>query len=72
VDLGADVVHIDADDLVAGLEEAVRRRGANHVVLPYHETPTLQRLFARPLVDQLIERLPAVEIHVVGAADKER
>ena len=69
VDLGADVVSIDATDLVAGLEEAVRRRGASHVVLPYHETPTLQRLLARPLVDQLIERLPAVEVHVVGAAD---
>jgi K+-sensing histidine kinase KdpD len=67
VDLGADVVHIEADDVGSGLAQAARARRATHVVIPFHDTGVLRRLLDRPLTDQLIERLPELEVHVVGA-----
>jgi two-component system sensor histidine kinase KdpD len=66
VDLGADVVRVDATDLVAGLERVARSRGATHLVLPHREVSGLKRLRERPIVDRLIERLPEIEVHVVG------
>jgi hypothetical protein len=36
-------------------------------VLPHRETSVFRRLLERPLVDRLVERLPDVEVHVVGA-----
>jgi two-component system, OmpR family, sensor histidine kinase KdpD len=67
VDLGADVLHLEAKDVLSGLEEAVRQRRATHLVLPYRETSGFRRVLERPLVDRLIESLPDVEVHVVGA-----
>jgi two-component system sensor histidine kinase KdpD len=67
VDLGADVVRVEAADLVSGLAEIVRSRRATHLVIPFRPTGTLERLRQRPLADQLIERLPDLEVHVVGA-----
>jgi two-component system sensor histidine kinase KdpD len=66
VDLGADVVRVDATDLVAGLEQVARSHRATHLVLPHREVTGLKRLRERPLVDRLIERLPDLEVHVVG------
>ena len=67
VDLGADVVRVDAPDVVAGLEMVARSHRATHMVLPHREVSGLKRLRERPIVDRLIERLPEVEVHVVGA-----
>ncbi len=72
VDLGADVVRIEASDLLSGVEEAARQRRATHVVLPHHQTPALRRFSERSLVDRLMERLPDVEIHVVGAKSRSK
>ena len=47
------------------------RRRATHVVLPHEELTGLKRLTARPLADQLLDRLPEVEVHSVGARAKE-
>jgi two-component system sensor histidine kinase KdpD len=66
VDLGADLVRVEAADLVTGLEQVARGHRATHLVLPHHEIVGLKRLRERPLVDRLIERLPDVELHVVG------
>ena len=66
VDLGADVVRVEAVDVVTGLEQVARSHRATHVVLPHREVGGLKRLRERPLVDRLIERLPDVEMHVVG------
>jgi two-component system, OmpR family, sensor histidine kinase KdpD len=66
VDLGADVVRVEAADVVAGLEQVARSHRATHLVLPHHEIGGLRRLRERPIVDRLIERLPDVELHVVG------
>jgi two-component system sensor histidine kinase KdpD len=67
VDLGADVERVEAADLVTGLEQVARSHRATHLVLPHVEVAGLKRLRERPLVDRLIERLPDVEVHVVGA-----
>ena len=67
VDLGATVVRVDAPDLLTGLEQLAREHRATHLVLPHQEVRGLARLRARPLLDRLIERLPEVELHVVGA-----
>jgi two-component system sensor histidine kinase KdpD len=68
VDLGAEVVRVEATDIVSGLEQVARSHRATHLVLPHHELAGLKRLRERPLVDRLIERLPDVELHVVGPA----
>jgi two-component system sensor histidine kinase KdpD len=66
VDLGADVVRVEAADPVSGLVEVARTHRATHLVLPHQEVSGLQRFRERSVVDRLIERLPAVELHVVG------
>jgi two-component system sensor histidine kinase KdpD len=72
VDLGADVVRVDAADVVTGLEQVARSHRATHLVLPHRELGGLKRLRERPLVDRLIERLPDVELHVVGPPRSKR
>jgi two-component system, OmpR family, sensor histidine kinase KdpD len=66
VDMGADVLRVEARDLVSGLEEAAKTRRATHLVLPHTGAAGIRRVLERPLVDRLIERLPDVEIHIVG------
>jgi two-component system sensor histidine kinase KdpD len=73
VDLGADVVRIEAPDIVTGIETVARTRHASHLVLPHHERRQgLGRLRERPLTDRLIERLPDVEVHLVGPGSTRR
>ena len=67
IDLGADVVRVEANDLVSGLSRIARSRRATHLVLPFQGASGLKRLLERPLAEQLIERLPDLEVHVVGA-----
>ncbi len=72
VDLGAEVVRVEAADMVSGLERVARSHGATHLVLPHREVAGLKRLRERSLVDRLIERVPDVELHVVGAVEARR
>jgi two-component system sensor histidine kinase KdpD len=72
VDLGAEIVRIEAADVASGLEEAARLRRATHVFLPHHEVGGLRRLVERPLVDRLVERMPDLEVHSMGAGPSER
>jgi two-component system sensor histidine kinase KdpD len=67
VDLGAEVIRVEAADLAAGLEQAARSKRVTHLVLPHRERGAFDRLRERPLLDRLLERLPDLEIHVVGA-----
>jgi two-component system sensor histidine kinase KdpD len=66
VDMGADVLRVEAKDLVSGLEEAATSRRATHLVLPHTSMVGIRRVLERPLVDRLLERLPDVELHIVG------
>ena len=67
VDLGADVARIEARDVVDGLEQVARSRRATHVVLPQREMKGMARFTERPLADRLLQRIPELEIHLVGA-----
>jgi two-component system sensor histidine kinase KdpD len=66
VDLGADVVRVEAPDLATGLAEVARTRKATHVFVPHAELSGLRRLRERSLVDQLLELLPDVEVHAIA------
>ncbi len=69
-DLGAEIVRMEAHDLVSGIVEAVGRRRATRVVLAARPAAgALARLGRRSLVDELLERLPGIELHVVPAGD---
>ena len=70
VDLGAEVVRVESPDVVTGLEQVARSSRATHLVLPHVERSGLSRLRERPIVDRLIERLPEVELHVVGPGER--
>ena len=66
VDLGAELVRVEAPDVVTGIERAARSRRATQIVLPHHERGSLRRLLEPPLLDQVLARLPEIEVHVVG------
>ena len=70
VDLGAELVRVETTDIASGIEEVARLRRATHVVLPHRELKGLKRFTQRPLVDELVERLPDLEVHSVGAPQK--
>ena len=70
VDLGAEVVRVESPDVVTGLEQVARSSRATHLVLPHVERSGLSRFRERAVVDRLIERLPEVELHVVGPGER--
>ena len=70
VDLGADVIRVEASDVATGLANVARDRKASHVVLPYRSREGLKRITQRPLSEELIERLPSVKLHLVGEVAK--
>jgi two-component system, OmpR family, sensor histidine kinase KdpD len=70
VDLGADVVRIEAADVADGLATIAERRRATHVFVPHREIGGLRRLRDRSLVERVLERLPDVEVHAVGAPSR--
>ena len=66
VDLGAEVLNIEASDLVDGLVDLARRRRVTRLVLPYRASGTLDRVRSKPLAERLLERLPALEVTIVA------
>jgi two-component system sensor histidine kinase KdpD len=72
VDLGAEVVPAEADDVAAGLEAIVRERRVTHLVLVQTDPGPLDRLRRRSLADTLLARLPGLEIHLVSEDDSAR
>ena len=70
VDLGADVVQIEAADIATGLADVARTRRASHVVLPYRPREGMKRITERPLSELVIERMPAIKLHLVAEAAK--
>ena len=65
-DLGADVIRVEADDLASAVARLAEARGATHVVIAHRPQGRLERLRHRPLAEALLDRLPGVEVHVVG------
>jgi two-component system sensor histidine kinase KdpD len=69
VDLGAEIVQVEAPDLAAGLESIVKNRRVSHVFLLHHGSAGLERFLRRPAADALLERVPGIEIHLVSDRD---
>jgi two-component system sensor histidine kinase KdpD len=67
IDLGADVVRVEAPDIATGVVNVATARRATHVVVPHRAASALQRLRGGSLVDELLARLPDVEVHAVAA-----
>ena len=70
-DLGAEIVRYEAEDLVSGLEHVARSRRITHLVLGHRAQSGLARIRRPSAVDQLVERIPSLEIHVVGGGSAE-
>jgi two-component system sensor histidine kinase KdpD len=69
-DLGAEVIRVTAPGSSTGLAEAVRRRRATHLVLPYREPRTVAG-FRRPsLAEEILRELPTVEVHLVAEDER--
>jgi two-component system sensor histidine kinase KdpD len=66
VDLGAEVFRVEASDLVTGLAEITRARRVSHLVLAHHGRRGMDRLLRPSIADQLVERVPGLEVHLVG------
>jgi two-component system sensor histidine kinase KdpD len=69
-DFGADVIRVEADDLASAVARLAEARGATHVVIAHRPQGRLDRLRHRPLAEALLDRLPGVEVHVVGAGHR--
>ncbi len=69
VDLGAEVVRQEAQDLVAGLTAVVRARRVAHVVLVQEQRTVLDRILRSSVADRLLRAAPGVEVHLVAAGD---
>lgn len=66
-DLGAEVVRFEAPDLVAGLVDIASSRRVTHVVMARQERHGLGRILASSPADAILEQLPEIEVHLIGA-----
>lgn len=71
VDLGAEIVRLEAPDLVAGLEAIAQSRRVAHVVLAQEARSAIERVIRPSVAERLLQRLPGVEIHLVSAEQTE-
>jgi K+-sensing histidine kinase KdpD len=66
VELGARTVQLAAGETVDAVESAVHDLGGTHLFVPHAPGGRLDALRRRPLADRLAERLPDVDVHLVG------
>ena len=66
-ELGAQPVHVAANGVAPALIGLARSRRATHLVLPHQKPGGLRALVDRSLADAILDSLPALEIHLVGA-----
>jgi two-component system, OmpR family, sensor histidine kinase KdpD len=65
-DLGAEVIHGEARDVVRGIAEVARDKRVTHLVLVQRRRHGIERLARPSLAARLLEELPEVEIHLVS------
>ena len=64
-DLGAEILHIEAEDAAAGLDAALQLRRPTHVVLAHEPSGGLARLRRGTLAEHLLRLDPDLEVHLV-------
>jgi len=65
-DLGAEIVRAEASDLPGGIAHVAHDRRITHVVVGHMPRSPLDRLLRRSLADELLVRMPSLEVHLVG------
>ncbi len=70
VDLGAEVIRGEAIDFVKGLEEVLREQRVTHLVVAHSPRRGLDRLGRPSLAERVLEEVPGIEVHLVGAPPK--
>ena len=65
MDLGAEIIHIEAADAAAGLDAALQLRRPTHVVLAHEPSGGLTRLRRGSLAEHLLRLDPDLEVHLV-------
>jgi len=69
VDLGAEILQVEAKDPVEAIVRTARERRITQIVLPYGgPAGSMDRLRRGSIVDRILAELPDVEVHVVAAA----
>ena len=69
MDLGAEILQVEAKDPVEAIVRTARDRRITQIVLPYAGAAgAMDRLRRGSIVDRILAELPDVEVHVVAAA----
>jgi two-component system, OmpR family, sensor histidine kinase KdpD len=68
VDLGAEVLTVEASDLTEGIVGVAGGRRVTRLILPHRVSGTLERVRGKPLTERILERLPTLEITIVAEA----
>lgn len=68
VDLGAEVLNVEASDICEGIVGVARGRRVTRLILPHRASRTLERVRGKPLPERILERLPSLEITIVAEA----
>lgn len=72
LDLGAEVLTVEAGTLVEGIAGVARGRRATQVVLPYHAPGGVGGFSRRSVADELLRLMPHLEVHLVAEEPSDR
>jgi two-component system sensor histidine kinase KdpD len=67
-DLGAEILVVEASDVVEGIIGVAQRRRVTRLILPHRPSTAMERVRHSPLVERILERLPTLEITIVADA----
>ena len=71
-DLGAELVTVEADDVVAAVADQARRNRVSQVVMAHRDRSRIDRLLHRSFASALLEVAPNLEVHLVGPGEEVR
>jgi two-component system, OmpR family, sensor histidine kinase KdpD len=70
-ELGAEVIRLQAHDVVTALLDFARTRGVGHIVIGRSERPWWKRILGRNMIDRLVHEARGFDLHIVSLDDKE-
>ena len=65
-DLGAEIVTVEASDLVEGVVGVAEGRRITRLVMPHRPSSKLERVRRQPVAERILERLPGLEVTIVA------